>query len=98
MRAIALRERSLRASVFSTTRFTSSTSKAYTRMSSFASVFTTVRCADAPIQVEPHRREREPRAGRVLRDHVLDVTPVRGLAVGDQGPVVGGPVLRRGGV
>ncbi len=51
-----------------------------------------------PVLVDPHRREREPAVGRVLRDHGLDVASVRGLTVGDRRPVVRGAILRCRGV
>jgi hypothetical protein len=47
------REEAFRASVLKNSRSTSSCSNAYDIISNFASVFTNVRCADAPNHVEP---------------------------------------------
>ena len=51
MRSMAARERELRTSVWSATRWTSQTSKAWVIMSSLASVLTWVRCAGPASQV-----------------------------------------------
>jgi hypothetical protein len=52
-RAMASRERVLRASVMSDTRCTRHLSKAWVSIRSFASVFTAVRCALAASHVQP---------------------------------------------